>query len=124
LLRNIFEDEGRGAQGEPGDYLGHADPALSAFMLSEDGDSRLAKLRRSRSIPQGGRPMTYSYTQISQYLGCHRRYRHRYLDGWLEKDTCAAVLFRRAFEQALAALFRCASHMIFSQPCQGQIDLP
>ena len=50
--------------------------------------------------------MTYSYTQISQYLGCPRRYRHRYLDGWQEKDTRAAMLFGRAFEQALAALFR------------------
>jgi hypothetical protein len=36
--------------------------------------------------------MTYSYTQLSQYLGCPRRYRHRYLDGWQEKDTRAAGL--------------------------------
>jgi hypothetical protein len=50
--------------------------------------------------------MTYSYTQISQYLSCPRRYRHRYLDGWREKDTRAAMLFGRAFEQAVAALFR------------------
>ena len=50
--------------------------------------------------------MTYSYTQISQYLTCHRRYRYRYLDGWKEKDTRAAMLFGRAFEQALGALFR------------------
>ena len=50
--------------------------------------------------------MTYSYTQISQYLACPRRYRHRYLDGWQEKDTRAAMLFGRAFEQSLAALFR------------------
>src|SRR5438270_6917471 len=50
--------------------------------------------------------MTYSYTQISQYLTCPRRYRHRYLDGWQEKDTRAAMLFGRAFEQALAAHFR------------------
>ena len=50
--------------------------------------------------------MTYSYTQISQYLTCPRRYRHRYLDGWKEKDTRAAMLFGRAFEQALGALFR------------------
>ena len=50
--------------------------------------------------------MTYSYTQISQYLTCPRRYRHRYLDGWVEKDTRAAMLFGRAFEQALAAYFR------------------
>ena len=51
-------------------------------------------------------PMTYSYTQISQYLSCPRRYRHRYLDGWQEKDTRAPMLFGRAFEQAIAALFR------------------
>src|SRR2546425_11793766 len=50
--------------------------------------------------------MAYSYTQISQYLTCPRRYRHRYLDGWREKDTRAAMLFGRAFESALAALFR------------------
>ena len=50
--------------------------------------------------------MTYSYTQISQYLTCPRRYRHRYLDGWREKDIRAAMLFGRAFEQAVAAYFR------------------
>ena len=50
--------------------------------------------------------MTYSYTQISQYLTCPRRYRHRYLDGWKEKDTRPAMLFGRAFEQALGAYFR------------------
>jgi len=50
--------------------------------------------------------MNYSYTQISQYLTCPRRYRHRYLDGWKEKDIRAAMLFGRAFEQALAAFFR------------------
>ncbi len=50
--------------------------------------------------------MTYSYTQISQYVTCPRRYRHRYLDGWKEKDTRAAMLFGRAFERALGAVFR------------------
>src|ERR1700687_6039107 len=49
--------------------------------------------------------MTYSYTQISQYLSCPRRYKHRYLDGWKEKDTRAAMLFGRAFERAVAAYF-------------------
>src|SRR5436305_1531800 len=49
--------------------------------------------------------MIYSYTQISQYLICPRRYRHRYLDGWKEKDTRAAMLFGPAFERALAAYF-------------------
>jgi hypothetical protein len=50
--------------------------------------------------------MIYSYTQISQYLACPRRYRHRYLDGWREKDTRAAMLFGRAFESALGAFLR------------------
>lgn len=50
--------------------------------------------------------MTYSYTKISQYLVCPRRYRYRYLDGWREKDTRAAMLFGRAFELALGAYFR------------------
>ena len=49
--------------------------------------------------------MTYSYTQISQYLTCPRRYRYRYLDGWKEKDNRAAMLFGRAFEQALGPSF-------------------
>src|SRR5438067_9184054 len=49
--------------------------------------------------------MIYSYTQISHYLTCPRRYRHRYLDGWQEKGTRAAMLFGRAFERALAAYF-------------------
>lgn len=50
--------------------------------------------------------MNYSYTQISQFLTCPRRYRYRYLDGWQEKDVRAAMLFGRAFEKALASLFR------------------
>jgi len=61
--------------------------------------------------------MTYSYTQISQYLGCPRRYRHRHIDGWREKDTRAAMLFGRAFEKALSAYFRredCAA-VLFEQ---------
>ncbi len=35
--------------------------------------------------------MTYSYTQISQYLCYPRRYRHRYLDGWREKEIRTAM---------------------------------
>jgi hypothetical protein len=50
--------------------------------------------------------MTYSYTQISQYLACPRRYKYRYLEGWKERDSRAGMLFGRAFEQALAAYFR------------------
>ena len=50
--------------------------------------------------------MNYSYTQISQYLTCPRRYRYRYLDGWKPQDNRPAMLFGRAFEHALGALFR------------------
>ena len=50
--------------------------------------------------------MTYSYTQVNQYLSCPRRYKHRYLDGWKEKDARAAMLFGRAFEQAVGAYFQ------------------
>ena len=59
--------------------------------------------------------MIYSYTQISQYLRCPRSYRYRYLDGWREKDTRAAMVFGRCFEKALGAYFcgedscRCSS---------------
>ena len=49
--------------------------------------------------------MIYSYTQISHYLSCPRRYRYRYLEGWQEKEDRAAMLFGRAFERALAAYF-------------------
>jgi len=49
--------------------------------------------------------MTYSYTQIASYLRCPRSYRHRYLDGWREKDNRPALLFGRCFEQGLSAFF-------------------
>jgi hypothetical protein len=48
----------------------------------------------------------FNWLLRDQYLTCPRRYRHRYLDGWVEKDTRAAMLFGRAFEQALGAYFR------------------
>jgi PD-(D/E)XK nuclease superfamily len=50
--------------------------------------------------------MIFSYSQIANFLSCPRRYRFRYLEGWKEKDTRASLLFGRAFENALAALFR------------------
>src|SRR5580704_11180343 len=49
--------------------------------------------------------MTYSFTQISQYLRCPRQYRYRYLDGWCEKEDKASMIFGRSFETALAAYF-------------------
>ena len=45
--------------------------------------------------------MTYSYTQLTSYITCPRRYRHKYRDGWEEKDSRASMLFGRAFEKAL-----------------------
>src|ERR1700747_3346043 len=49
--------------------------------------------------------MIFSHTQISQYLRCPRSYRYRYLEGWREKETRAAMAFGRCFEKALAAYF-------------------
>jgi hypothetical protein len=51
-------------------------------------------------------PMTYSYTQISRYVRCPRSYRYYYLDSWREKETRAAMVFGRCFENALGAYFR------------------
>jgi hypothetical protein len=53
----------------------------------------------------GAPSMIYSYTQIANYLRCPRSYRYRYLDGWREKDTRAALIFGRCFEKALEAYF-------------------
>ena len=44
--------------------------------------------------------MAYSFTQLSNYLRCPRSYRYRYLDGWREKETRAAMAFGRCFENA------------------------
>jgi hypothetical protein len=52
-----------------------------------------------------GAAMIFSHTQISQYLRCPKSYRYRYLDGWREKETCAAMAFGRCFEKSLAAYF-------------------
>lgn len=66
--------------------------------------------------------MIFSYSQISNFIGCPRRYRLRYLEGWREKDTRASLLFGRAFENALAALFRRedASATLFREWSQHQ----
>src|ERR1700745_3936834 len=49
--------------------------------------------------------MVYSYTQISQYLRCPRSYRYRYLDGWQEKETRAAIALGRCFEKTVGRYF-------------------
>jgi hypothetical protein len=71
---------------------------------------RISSRKVARTVTrQFGQPagalMTYSCTQISQYLNCPLRYRHRYIDGWNEKDVRAAMIFGRAFELALGAFF-------------------
>jgi hypothetical protein len=73
--------------------------------------------------------VTYSYTQIAQYLACPLRYRYHYLDGWKEKETRAGLLFGRAFEQALGALFRredpgCTLFEAWSQYKNCSLDYP
>jgi hypothetical protein len=50
--------------------------------------------------------VTFSHTQIAQYLRCPRSYRYKYLDGWREKESRASLLFGRCFEKALAAFFQ------------------
>jgi len=66
--------------------------------------------------------MIYSYTQLSHYLACPRKYRYRYLDGWQEKETRAGMLFGRAFEQALGAYFhrQDATEVLFREWSQYQ----
>ena len=49
--------------------------------------------------------MHFSYTQIVQYLRCPRSYRYRYLDGWREKESRAAMIFGRCFEKTLESYF-------------------
>src|SRR6201998_2769600 len=82
------------------------DPSKTSkpLLLQRSGMSCLAKpsIRGKRK----GTAMTFSHTQISQYLRCPRSYRYRYLDGWREKETRAAMVFGRCFENALSALFR------------------
>ena len=75
---------------------------LEAFAPASEWEElscRISEAQRRSS------PMIYSYTQISQYLRCPRSYRYRYLDGWREKDTRAAMVFGRCFEKALGAYF-------------------
>jgi CRISPR/Cas system-associated exonuclease Cas4 (RecB family) len=66
--------------------------------------------------------MIYSYTQISQFLACPRKFRYRYIDGWREQDTRPGLLFGRAFEQALAAYFlrQDATEVLFKEWSQYQ----
>ena len=50
--------------------------------------------------------MTFSYTQIAQYLRCPRSYQYKYMLGWQERADRASLAFGRSFEKALEALFR------------------
>ena len=75
---------------------------LEAFAPSSEWEF-ISKDAREGVLPGGS--MTYSFTQISQYLRCPRQYRYRYLDGWREKEDKASMMFGRCFETALAAYF-------------------
>src|SRR5579864_5566475 len=72
---------------------------MGLLLLRTGSQSPAAKRAARRLI------VTFSYTQIAQYLRCPRSYRHRYLDGWREKDSRASLVFGRAFEKALSAFF-------------------
>jgi hypothetical protein len=50
--------------------------------------------------------MIFSYTQLSQYLTCPRRYEYRYIEGLRPPDNSASLVFGRCFEAALTALFK------------------
>src|SRR5215472_17308080 len=75
---------------------------MALLLLSNGTASRI----RASGIGRRKPSMTFSYTQISQYLRCPRSYRYRYLDGWQERDTRAGMVFGRAFEASLGAYFR------------------
>ena len=76
-------------------------------------------------VVAGGDRMTYSFTQISQYLRCPRQYRYRYLDGWREKEDKASMIFGRCFENAFAAYFaREDSTAAFFQEWRKYQDTP
>src|SRR6266404_7935699 len=79
---------------------------IPSHQLASGQCSRARQSMTSMYRADGEIPTVYSYTQISQYLRCPRSYRYRYLDGWREKETRAAMAFGRAFENALGAYFR------------------
>ena len=87
--------------------VSHTDPERPLFSESRwvCAGRRLGGSARARRRAARRLVVTFSYTQIAQYLRCPRSYRHRYLDGWREKDTRASLLFGRCFEKALAAFF-------------------
>src|SRR5579863_7137090 len=76
---------------------------LKRLLPQRSGKSFLVRLPAANR--NKGVAMIFSHTQISQYLRCPKSYRYRYLDGWREKETRAAMMFGRCFERALAAYF-------------------
>ena len=84
-------------------FNGHSFQNLDAFAPAADWEE--LSCATAGEGPAERTPMIYSHTQISQYLRCPRSYRYRYLDGWQEKDTRAAMVFGRSFEKALGAYF-------------------
>src|SRR5689334_13287641 len=75
---------------------------MASRQLASGKTCRLIKLLR---LFHRVAPMVFSYTQIAHYLRCPRSYRLRYLDGWQERETRAAMIFGRCFEKAIASSF-------------------
>src|ERR1700693_4282667 len=76
---------------------------LKPSLLQPSGKSSPARPSVKKNSKETA--MIFSHTQMSQYLRCPRSYRYRYLDGWQEKETRAAMMFGRSFETALYAYF-------------------
>jgi hypothetical protein len=64
------------------------------------------RLNQSCRGPGRRRRWSIATRRFSQYLRCPRSYRYRYLEGWRERETRAAMAFGRCFESALGAYFR------------------
>src|SRR5271157_4714815 len=80
-------------------------PTRTSRRLPQQRNGRHSPVLRAARASGEVAKMTYSYTQIAHYLRCPRSYRHRYLDGWREKETRAAMIFGRCFEKALESYF-------------------
>ena len=81
---------------------------VTGCLLAMHGGCREFFPFTSRSKPaqiEEGAAIQRGAGKVSQYLRCPRSYRYRYLDGWREKESRAALCFGRSFEKALAALF-------------------
>jgi hypothetical protein len=100
--RNVGANALLDARGDPSFRLFVCERDISKFapFLEQAGAAiRPIEIYALRKVSK----VIFRYTQIACYLRCPRSYRYRYLDGWREKETRAAMAFGRCFEKALAA---------------------